>query len=208
MTMEPGAAKHTQFPGSTDGIDFTVGRMVEMIQEARKDPLVIATARKIAALSTSGKKLKGFARHLTQLRGIYAWCQGNFEFVNDPVNVELIQTPNRMLRELEIPPQLHKAMWYLVGKEIGGKMPAPKMTGDADEATVISLSLAAAIGIAPLKIRLGGDKDGGIYTCWGAAYAGGAKKSEPAKWWDINILHDKFGSHGATNVIKDIEVTF
>lgn len=206
--LKVGETRVTKLPDSMDGIRFTVGRMVKMIEEGRKDPLVIETARKIAALATSGRKLKGGGRErdLWVLKAIHAWCRANFEFVKDPVGVELLQTPNRMLMQLAIPPLLHKAMWEPIGKVLGGKMPAPKMNGDADEATTLSLALAAAVGIAPLKIMLGG-AEGAVYTCWGAAYAGGAKKSEPAQMWDMDILHDKFGSHQAAEQLEDVDVT-
>lgn len=198
MPMKAGAVKKYKLPYSFDGIRFTLGRMLKMIQDGRKDPLVISIARKIAVLSTAGRSLKGAERDLYQLRGIHAWCRANFEYVRDPVNVELIQTPNRMLRELKIPPQLHKAIWGPIGKALGGKMPAPKMSGDADETTTLSLSLAAAVGITPLRIRLGGF-DGIICTCWGAAQIGGV-------WEDIDILHAKFGSHAAVELIEHVDV--
>ena len=197
--MKYGEIERTKLPDGVDGIKFTVSRMIKMIQEGRKDPLVISTARKISALSTGDRKFSEVDRAEHQLRGIHAWCRANFSFVRDPVGIELIQTPNRMLRELEIPPQLHKAIWRQMGNvSVISKMPKPKMTGDADEATVISLSLAAAIGIDPLRIRLGGT-DGTIHTCWGAAHTGG-------KWRDLNILEEKFGSRGPVKMLGEIDV--
>lgn len=195
-----GETKSTKLPqDGMEAILFTAGRMVKMIQEARADTLVIVQARKIAAISTAGRDLKGEERTLQQLRGIHTWCRGNFEYVLDPAGVELIQTPNRMLRELEIPEMLHNAIWDKVESKLGGKKPPPKMTGDADEATVISLALAAAIGIEPLRIRLGGS-EGNIYTCWGAAQVGG-------KWVDFDVLCEEFGSHpGKEVVIRDIDI--
>lgn len=197
----PGVTTTTALPDSFDGIRFTIGRMIKFIQEGRKDPLVIATARKIAALTNTGHRQKGEKQHLRQLHAIHAWCVANFFYVNDPVNVELIQTPNRMLRELEIPALLHKAMWGPLRKQDWSpRMPAPKMTGDADEATIISLALAAAIGIEPLQISLGGT-DGTLHTCWGRANIGG-------KWVNIDVLHPKFGGHQKCEELEHMDVSF
>lgn len=188
--LKRGETRTTTLPPGVDGIRYTIDRMVTMIQDARKDPLVIATARKIAAVSGD--------QELYWLRGIHAWCRANFTYVNDPVGIELIQTPNRMLRELLIPAQLHKAVWDDVAPAVGGSMPEPKMTGDADEATVISLALAAAVGISPLRIRLGGS-DGALYTCWGSAHVDG-------KWVDVDVLHEVFGKHQDVPHVEAVDV--
>lgn len=197
--VKPGETRVTKFPDSFDGIKYTLGRMVQMIQESRKDPLVISTARKIAALSIPGRKIRGDqTREWWILKGIYGWCKDNFVYVDDPVGIELIQTPNRMLRELQIPPQLQTLMWKPIAKGMGGKMPRPKMTGDSDEAATIALALAAALGIGPLKLCLGGT-DGTFHYVWGAAKING-------KWRNIDILSDKFDKHPPFGDIDDLDV--
>lgn len=197
--LQPGEVNKTQLPDSFEGIRFTVGRMIKMIQEARKDPLVIATARKISAITTSSRKAREGERDLLVFKGIHAWCKKHFEYVKDPVNIELIQTPNRMLRELEIPPQLQMMMWKPIAKVLGGKLPRPKMTGDSDESTIIGLSLAAAVGIEPLRVRLGG-YEGTICYAWGAAKLAG-------KWWNLDILTPGFNKYPkGMEIIDDIDV--
>lgn len=197
--VKPGETRSTKLPDSLDGIRFTVGRMVKMIKESRKDPLIIGTARKIAALSLPGRKLRGDrTREWWILKGIFGWCKDNFVYVDDPEGVELLQTPNRMLRELEIPPQLHMLMWKPIAKVLGGNLPRPKMTGDSDESTTIALALAAAVGIGPLKVCLGGH-GGGIQYAWGAAKING-------KWRNIDILSEKFDTHPPFDTLDDVEV--
>lgn len=197
--VKPGETRSTKLPDSFDGIRYTLGRMVKMIQESRKDPLVIGTARKIAALSLPGRKIrKDHPREWWILKGIYGWCKDNFVYVDDPVGIELIQTPNRMLRELEIPPQLQTLMWKPIAKVMGGKMPRPKMTGDSDESATIALALAAAAGIGPLKLCLGGQA-GTFYYVWGAAKING-------KWLNIDILSEKFDTHPPFENLEDLEV--
>lgn len=193
---KPGESTITTLPDGADGIRYTVGRMIRMIQDARKDALVISLARKIAAVSSSEQD--GAGRELYWLRGIHAWCRANFTFVHDPVGIELIQTPNRMLRELQIPAELHLAVWAPIGKAMGGNLPPPKMTGDADEATVISMALAASIGIEPLRVVLGGT-DNMIHTCWGQAYVDG-------KWVDIDVLEEWGPKNGRCKAFEHMDV--
>lgn len=195
----PGETRLSKLPDSLDGIRFTVGRLMEMIRESRKDPLVIATARKISALATSDRKIKEGERDVWILKAIHAWCKAHFEYVKDSVNVEVVQTPNRMLRELEIPPQLHLLMWKPIAKELGGRLPKPKMTGDSDESTILVLSLAAAVGIEPLRIRLGGI-EGTIFYAWGAANTAG-------KWWNLDILTPGFNKYPKNlQIIEEVDV--
>lgn len=197
--LKPGEARRFPIPDSFDGIRFTIGRMVKMIEEARKDPLVIATARKIAALSITSRKPKNDdERNLLILKGIHRWCKENFVYVDDPVGIELIQTPNRMLRELEIPPQLHMLMWKPIAKALGGKLPRPMMTGDSDESATLVLSIAAAVGIRPLRIRLGGT-GGTLHYAWGEVEING-------KWRSIDILSPRFDTHPPFENLEHLDV--
>lgn len=196
--LEPGEVRRLKVPDGMDGIRFAAGRMVKMIQEAKIDPLVISTARKIAALSTTGRKIRTYAeRRLYTLRGIHAWCKRNFQYVDDPANVEVIQTPNRMLRDLQIPSQLHMAMWKPIAKDMGGKLPRPVIVGDSDESAILVLSLAAAVGFDSLFIRLGGT-DQTIHYAWGGVKTDG-------KMYEIDVLHPTFNKHHTT-WLSDLEV--
>jgi hypothetical protein len=186
----PGEENHYALP-HFDGLRFEVSRIIKMIQEAKKDTLVITTARKIAALATTGRKIRTDAeRRLYTLRGIHAWCKRNFKYVDDPAHIELIQTPNRMLRELKIPPQLHMAMWKPIAKDMGGKLPPPVIVGDSDEAATLVLALAAAVGFDALSIRFGGT-DHTIHYAWGGVRLDG-------KLYQIDALHERFNRHHTT----------
>lgn len=198
--LQPGESKSFKIPEEVDGIRFTVGRMAKMVEEARKDPLVISTARKISALSTTGRKIANGDRQRNWfvLKGIHAWCRDNFEYVSDPVGVELIQTPNRMLREIQIPPQLHMLMWKPIAKALGGKLPRPKITGDSDESAILGLALAAAVGIAPLRVMFGGN-GGAIHYAWGAAEING-------KWKHIDPLSTKFDAHPVFESVDYLDI--
>lgn len=187
----PGETQHFKLPDQFDGIRFEIGRIIKMIQEAKTDPLVITTARKIAALATTGRKIRtDTERRLYTLRGIHSWCKRNFRYVDDPVNVEVIQTPNRMLRDLQIPPQLHMAMWKPIAKDMGGKLPKPVIVGDSDESATLVLALAAAVGFDSLSIRFGGAENV-IHYAWGGVKLDG-------KMYNLDPLHEKFNKHHCT----------
>jgi hypothetical protein len=207
-----GESIRTPLPASMDGIRFTVDRMIKYVQESRKDPLVIDTAREIAQLSVDtaeqlGRKIADENRALIHLEGIHAWCFRNFQYVRDPAGVKVIQTPQRQLRRLKVPAELHGEMWQPIREGMAaaaGKrpedltLPPPKMMGDSDEAVIVSLSLAAALDTGPLKLRFGGH-DGTIHYVWGYAHAAG-------KWHDLDILLPKFGEHPDVMHYEDIEV--
>ncbi len=185
---------------SFKGIKFTLDRMGKHIIEGAKDVLVITTARKIGELAIGaarqlGREVNDDSRSLICLEGIHAWCQHRFEYLRDPSGTELIQSSNRMLRGLEIPEELATAFWEPIRDAMAKKaeknpstltLPNPKITGDSDEAVVLSLSLAVALNITPVKMMLGGS-DGQVHYVWGAAWAG--------KWTHLDILHPTFGEH-------------
>lgn len=197
--MKQGQTRKAKLQESVNGIPSVIGRMVTHVQGARKDTLVIETARKIGVLATSSRKPASESeRQILSLRAIHAWCAAHFEYVDDPENVEVIQTPNRMLRALKIPLALQTAMWEPIGKVLGGRMPAPKICGDSDEASTLVMSLAAAIGIGPLRFQLGGHWDT-VHYAWGAAKVGG-------KWYDLDILVNKFNTHGDVEPMGHIDI--
>lgn len=210
----PGEIRRSSLPDSADGIRYECARMIRFIQEGRKDPLVIETARKVAELGAGtarqlGREVTNENRSLIQLEALHAWCRDQFEYIADPVAVELIQTPARQLRRLEFPEEMASGIWAPIRKAMAARegrsaesltLPRPKMCGDSDEAVIISLALAASLGIEPLKMRLGGSR-GSIHYVWGAAWAAGA-------WQDFDILHEKFGDHAAIEPMGEIEVPF
>lgn len=185
---------------SFDGMNFILDRMGKHIVEGSKDPLVITTARKIGELAIAaarqlGREVNDDTRDLICLEGLHAWCRRRFEYLADPAGIELIQSTNRMLRGLDIPEEIATAFWEPIRDALAKKankdpatltLPDPKVTGDSDEAVILSLSLAVALNITPVKIMLGGS-DGQVHYAWGAVWAGG--------WTHLDILHPTFGAH-------------
>lgn len=195
----PGETLRTPIPDTFDGIRYEIGRLVKYIEEGHKDPAVIATAQKIAALAAGTarqlkRKVNRDTRDLIWLEGIHAWCHANFEHVSNPANVELLKTPQRMIRELEVPEQLSRAVWEPIRDQMAAaaakdpaklKLPAPRITGNSALAACLALTLAAAVGITPLRLRFGG-AGGTLHYAWGSANADG-------RWTDVDILLPKFG---------------
>jgi hypothetical protein len=199
-------------PDSMDGIRFEIGRILKYIQDGHKDPVVVTTAQKIAQLSADtarqlGQPVTPETRGLVWLEGLHAWCRANFEYVSNPANADVIKTPGRMLRELEVPEALSIAVWEPIrdqmakaaGKDPSGlTLPKAKITGSSGVAVCLLLTLAAAIGLTPMRMRLGGH-DGTIHYVWGAIHAGD-------RWRDVDILCEKFGEHPEFDTYEVVEI--
>lgn len=210
--LAPNEIVRTTLPDSFDGIRYEIGRVVKYIQEGRKDPAVIALAQKIAELAAGTarqlkRKVNSDTRDLIWLEGIHAWCHANFEHVSNPVHIELLKTPARMIRELDIPEAFSRALWEPIRDQMAAsagkdpaklKLPTPKITGNSAMAGCLVLTLAAAVGITPLRLRFGGD-DGTLYYIWGSAHAGG-------QWHDVDILLPKFGKALKFNCYENVDI--
>jgi hypothetical protein len=208
----PGEAKVVPIPDSFDGIRCEVGRLIAYIYEAKKDPLVLATAQKIAELSMGtarqvGRKLAKESLDVIQLRGIDAWCRARYQYVANPVGIEIIKTPARVLRELDIPEEIALAMWEPIRNsfcKVTGQnpkkltLPTPKFTGTSAVATCLVLSLAAAIGISPIRMRFGGIDDS-VHHVWANVYAGG-------RFYDVDIAESEFDKTGTFQTYQLLDV--
>lgn len=205
---KPNEVLKTQLPDSLDGIRFEIARISKYITEGAKDPLVITLAQKVAELSIGTarqlrRKITDETRDLIVLEGIHAWGHANFEHVSNPANTEVIKTPAKMLRELEIPEEFARSIWEPIRDVMAKKpekltLPKPRITGSTAVSTCLLLTLAAAVGITPMRMRFGGD-DGSLYYLWGNVSAAG-------KWHDVDILLPKFGKHKAFGCYELIDI--
>lgn len=210
----PNETIRTPLPDSFDGIRFEIGRLIQYVQEYRKDPMVLATAQKVASLALGTarqlrKKVTSETKGRIILHGLWAWARAHFEHVSNPANIEVIKTPARMLREIEIPEALSTAIWEPIrdafikeAKEAGKnpaklKLPISKTTGNSAVATTLILSLAAAVGM-DVRMRFGGE-NGVLYYMWGVAYAGDG-------WVDVDIIHDCFGKHPKFEHLESVDI--
>lgn len=135
----PRTSQTTTIPYGDDGALRTVAAMRTLILDSTANPTVVAFARQIVYNPTP--------RSLPQVnaaRLIAVWLRGNWHYVDDPVNRELLQTPGYMLEQ-------YGDMGYV--------------SGDCDEAAILGASLGAAVGI-PSTLTLVGfaDDTGGLYS--------------------------------------------
>lgn len=167
----------TRVSDTWDGIRFELGRMVEIVKHSIGDPLVVDTAKFIiAGIEDPDQRRNPIAILAAQ----YDWIRGCFQYVSDPVGLEVVQTPQRMLRMGRIPSQIMGAILSPIfaarnGRDLGDVSPheivpvAAKIMGDCDEASVLCATLPAAVGIRT-RFRLGGSEGmEGYHHVWAQA---------------------------------------
>ena len=100
------------------GIDQTVAILERIYRDSIRDPRVIAFAQDLRARS-------GAANDEAVLASLVLFIRSHLRFTRDPVGLELVKTPDRLLSELET-----RAV----------------MIGDCDDASVLMATLAGALG--------------------------------------------------------------
>lgn len=105
----------------------TVARMRVLINSAIRNPLVVESAHDIALTAP----IRDNVRIAIAIRD---WLARNFAFVRDPVAVELIRTPEYMLRQLQV---------------------RRVISGDCDDAAVLGCALGKAVGIQCKLVTVG-----------------------------------------------------
>jgi hypothetical protein len=148
-----GEVRKTALPDTFDGIRFEIGRMGQYVADAARDPVVQRQAQEIQ--DTYGRMVRdyvGMGRTISpsdekaiKLQAIDDWCREHFVYVNDPPNIEVIQTPRRMVKQTKIPAMVTKYLmtpFYeaFAASNLGHLLETyePKKTyiGDCDEAVV------------------------------------------------------------------------
>jgi hypothetical protein len=191
-----GEVRHTPLPNTWDGIRFEIGRMCRLVSEGRKEKIVIDAAREaVARYSTlveeyahdRGEEIEVHGNKVLQAEACDILCRHLFFYVNDPAQVEVIQTPERMIRHARLPIDvLRKFMepFYAALEELepdfhrGSYSPKALFIGDCDEQVVVYLSMLASLSIGfgskddKLCFAFGGD-DGAIHHTWARAYIAG-----------------------------------
>jgi len=185
-----GEVRHTKLPDTFDGIRFEIGRMIKYVQDSADDPVVVGNAHRICheyadrmgigeASEVDGKKLCTEA--------IEAWCREHYVYLNDPPNIEFIQTPRRMVKQTRVPPEVIRfaieplcdAMKATAdAAEVDAYEPPPITWGDCDEGSDFALGHAAAVGIRPLGFDFGGH-DGTLHHVWANMGGVAADLTEP-----------------------------
>ena len=176
--------------------------MAEHVAEARKDPVVIDCAR--IAASQWGKLVERLSAEAGEpvdvhnnktiaLEGIDIFCREYFCYQNDPYNAELIQTPRRMVKATRIPREVLEHLMDPFYKALerddptffrGNYPPVPMFIGDCDESATMVCAMAAALEIAPVAFRFGGNEET-LHHVWAYINADG-------NWWDSDVTEPGF----------------
>lgn len=195
-------ARRTALPDDFGGIRFEVGRMAKYVQEARGDAVVIDCARLAASQwgkmveemsAREGNPVSAHNSKVIALEGIDLWCRAHMAYQNDGTNLEVIQTPGRMGKFTKVPMDILKHFMepFYKAFEQGDPSfyrhsftPTPIFVGDCDEAATMVCSMAAALDIAPVSFRFGGDGST-LHHVWARIYADG-------EWYDSDVTEPSY----------------
>lgn len=108
----------SEIPWGDFGVTKTLNMMADMVNAAVDSPQVVYAARRLAVMG-------GVRNDLGQAYTIRAWLASVWRFVSDPLDRELLITPDELLNSLA-------RDGYIAG--------------DCDEAAVLGAALAKAIG--------------------------------------------------------------
>lgn len=191
-----GEVLHTALPDTFDGIRFEIGRMEKYVRAAQGDPFladfvagICGTHADMAAESAQmkGEDISALSRNQLGCEALDEWCRTHYAYVNDPPNIEVIQTPARMVKQTMIPTAVLRDLLEPFYEEfananpsyhVEGYEPPALYFGDCDEAVTAYLGLCANIPRQPLEMgapsepsiglafRFGGN-DGTLHHVWG-----------------------------------------
>jgi hypothetical protein len=178
-----GEIRRTALPDTFDGIRFEIGRMIGYVQAATKDPVVIDHVAELCSAAARSAQMNGLSMSGPEerdmaLQAIDRWCRERFVYVNDPPNVEVLQTPRRMIKASRVPAEVissiidpfYEAMTAVASPEaVAAYEPPGICSGDCDEAGGLYNSQCAVAPcvepIRPLRFRFGGH-DGTLHHVW------------------------------------------
>lgn len=220
-----GEVRHTALPDTFDGIRFEIGRMIRYVQDAANDPVVRRHTSEICEQYRSMVASMNGPAPSTEdafcVEAIDAWCRDHFVYVNDPPNVEVIQTPRRMIKQTKIPKEVLQFIcepfteaFAQAGISTREYVPPDLYIGDCDEAACAMLGMCASIGtgregsrvgsaevkLRPLQYRFGGN-DGTLHHVWGYVGVNGGL---------VDVDHTepdfKLGDHSKFEAFETVEV--
>lgn len=224
-----GEVRHTALPDTFDGIRFEIGRMAQYVKDAARDPIVRRQADEIQG--SYGRMIREYAQmggseisqadeRLVKLQAIDDWCREHFVYVNDPPNIEVIQTPRRMVKQTKVPAAVIQYLmtpfydaFQKAGYDVDGYTPKSTYIGDCDEAVVGMQGLNVCTfpqtdlqmngeGDAPSRFffQFGGN-EGTLHHVWSKTVLAGA---------DYHADHTepgyKLGDHSKFEAYEDVEI--
>jgi transglutaminase-like putative cysteine protease len=153
-------------PDDDRGIDFEISRMIDFVRHFEGHPIFIDLSREIAVVANCKPR-----DQRCQANAIYTWVCDNTYFVEDPVGIEALSTPIKMLNEIAAGP-------HSLAK------------GDCDDLSTLLATMLGAIGIPP-RFRFGGNKEEGIHHVWVQALVNQDRwvDMDPSLCWKMGRSH-------------------
>ena len=198
-----GEVRRTALPPTFDGIRFEIGRMIRYVQGAAQDPFMKAHTKEVLREFTDVldkdaqmNGTKALAPELIAVGAIDAWCRAHFCYVNDPPNIEVIQTPQRMVKQTKVPSTVirdiiqpfYQAMETVApAEEVMAYEPPGVCYGDCDEGGILFMSQCACspVSLKPLRFRFGGHEET-LHHVWDRVKAGN-------DWVDSDLTEEGYG---------------
>lgn len=140
------------------GTGRTVERMRALIRQGGANPIVRRVAQRVVA----GVDGRDAARQAGVIR---SWLQSTFRFLRDPNGVELLHTPDFLLRELQ-------ANGYI--------------QGDCDDVAILGGALGLAVGLAAQIVTAGFEGPTGPMAHVWVELAGPG-----ASWQDLDVTRSR-----------------
>lgn len=210
-----GEVRRTSLPDNFDGIRFEIGRMIEYVRRAGEDAFFLAHVGRVCRDARLGRSDRDPT--VARLEAIDAWCRRHYVYVNDPTNIEVIQTPQRMVRQTMVPPEVLRRILDPIYAAMAAGLrrgdvedyePPPLCFGDCDEGAslILANSRAARVGSpAPdggssYRFRFGGH-DGTLHHVWSWVHCAG-------EWRDADVTEPEYslGEHSRFPLYEDVEV--
>lgn len=225
-----GEVRRTAVPDTFDGIRFEIGRMAQYVKDAARDPIMQRQAQEIQATygrmireynAMNGGRLSQADEKILKLQAIDDWCREHFVYVNDPPNVEVIQTPRRMVKQTKVPDDVIQYLmtpFYDAFAKVSDRgavenyVPKKTYIGDCDEAVVCMQGLGACTFPRKMAMNGGGVPDsrfffqfggneGTLHHVWSKTVLDGA---------DFHADHTepgyKLGEHSKFDAYEDVEI--
>jgi hypothetical protein len=167
-----GEVRRTALPDTFDGIRFEIGRMIGYVKASVNDPVIRRHTESICGAATRSAQMNGFSmgeaeeRDLS-LQVIDKWCREHFVYVNDPPNVEVLQTPRRMIKCAYVPSEVIRSIidpFY----EVMATVASPDLVNAYEAGGLYNSQCAVApctAPIRPLRFRFGGH-NGTLHHVW------------------------------------------
>ncbi len=169
----------------------------------------------------NGAELSASDEKALKLQAIDDWCRDHFVYVNDPPNIEVIQTPRRIVKQTKVPTEV---IQYLMTPfydafaranpsfHVESYVPKPTYIGDCDEAVVgmqgicvctfpaDDLRMNGPKGRSRFFFQFGGN-EGTLHHVWSKTVLDGkdyhADHTEPGY---------KLGDHSNFDAYEDVEI--